>query len=98
MTLPIVGGGHAARASGAFDGRPGVDLEQPAEGSTFTVGKVVTAKYKCSPSEVQVASCVGTVPNGSPIDTSTAGPQTFTVTATDVAGGTTTVTTHYTVA
>jgi len=57
----------------------------------------VKAKFKCSDKQSGIDTCVGTVPNGSPIDTSTVGPHTFSVTGTDVAGNVTTVTRHYTV-
>jgi hypothetical protein len=42
-------------------------------------------------------SCTGTVATGAKINTATVGPKTFAVTATDVAGNTTTVTNAYTV-
>jgi hypothetical protein len=42
-----------------------------------------------------VASCAGTAANGANIDTSTLGSHTFTVTATDLSGNTTTATANY---
>jgi X-Pro dipeptidyl-peptidase len=97
IILPIVDGRESARASGAFDGAPAVKIVTPPDGATYRLGKVVRAFYNCSDALTTIASCVGTVPQGSPIDTSTAGDHTFTVTATDADGTTTTVTNHYTV-
>ncbi|MFL5960648.1 MAG: PxKF domain-containing protein [Gaiellaceae bacterium] len=82
----------------ATNNGPNVRIITPPEGATYKQDKVVNASYRCSPkNRVAVASCVGTVPSGSPIDTSTIGQHSFTVTATDVNGGTTVLTTHYTV-
>lgn len=63
------------------------------------INQVADARYSCADtaSGSGLASCVGTVPFGSPLDTSTAGDHSFTVTATDNAGNQTTVTRHYTV-
>jgi X-Pro dipeptidyl-peptidase len=97
IILPVVGGRASARRSGAFDGSPVVKIQTPPEGAAYRLGKVVHAQYKCTDALTTIASCVGTVPRGAPIDTSTAGPHTFTVTATDADGTTTTATTHYTV-
>ena len=56
------------------------------------------ASYACDDgSGSGIASCTGPVPNGDMIDTSTLGPHTFTVTATDREGNTATQTRHYTV-
>jgi hypothetical protein len=76
---------------------PTVSLGRPLEGTVYKIGQVSDARYSCSDQQSGIGSCVGTVPVGSPIDTSTAGPHTFTVTGTDNAGNVTTVTHHYTV-
>jgi len=78
---------------------PTVNIPRPEEGAVFKLNKPVIANYKCADKGKGsgLDSCVGDVPDGSPIDTSSVGPHTFTVTATDVAGNTTTVTHHYTV-
>jgi len=80
---------------------PTVKITRPVEGAVFKQHKVVKANYKCAEQNKKVGSgidtCVGTVPAGQPIDTSTAGSHTFTVTATDKAGNVTTLTHHYTV-
>jgi X-Pro dipeptidyl-peptidase len=97
ITLPVVGGFAAARDSGAFDGRPEAKIVTPADGAVYPLDKPVNALYRCTDAQIAIASCVGTVPNGARIDTSTIGTHEFTVTATDVDGSTTTVTSHYTV-
>ncbi|WP_040337214.1 PxKF domain-containing protein [Candidatus Blastococcus massiliensis] len=70
----------------------------PAPGATFVQNEAVEASFSCSDAGgSDVDSCVGTVADGTVIDTSTVGTKTFTVTATDGAGNTTTVTREYTV-
>ncbi len=75
--------------------RPSVTITAPADGAQIPLDKVTAAKYKCVDRESGLDSCVGTVPNGSSLDTSTVGDHTFTVTGTDLAGNVTTVTVHY---
>lgn len=70
---------------------PIVTITTPADQAEYSHGEVAFADYACSDSESGVASCVGDVTNGSPIDTSNTGPQTFTVVGTDNAGNETTV-------
>jgi hypothetical protein len=68
------------------------------EGASFTRNQQVIASYTCDDGTgAGVASCVGTIPSGTAIDTSTLGTRTFTVTATDLVGNTTTVSRTYTV-
>jgi hypothetical protein len=66
--------------------------------TTYTLNAVVPASYACHDAPSGVATCVGTLPNGANIDTSTLGTRTFTVNASDVAGNTATATVTYTVA
>ena len=78
--------------------KPTATLTRPKDGDSFKLGQAVKANFKCADNKKNnsgLASCVGTVPKGSPIDTSTVGDHTFTVTATDVAGNVTTVTHTY---
>ena len=75
--------------------KPSVTITAPDDGAVIPLDKATTAKYKCVDRESGLDTCVGTVPNGAPLDTSTVGPHTFTVTATDLAGNTTTSTVHY---
>jgi subtilisin family serine protease len=76
-----------------------VTVARPANGASFVRGAVVTADFACADNKggMAIASCVGTVANGAPIDTSTAGTKTFTATVTDTLGQPTTVTNTYTV-
>ena len=76
---------------------PKATIARPKEGSSFKLGQIVKANYKCADKQSGIASCAGTVPFNSNVDTSSLGPHTFTVTATDRAGNVTTLTTHYTV-
>jgi hypothetical protein len=76
---------------------PKVTIKEPQNEHRYRKNQVVHANYTCTDSVKGpgIASCVGTVPNGSPIDTSTPGVHTFTVTATSKDGQTTTRTIHY---
>jgi hypothetical protein len=79
--------------------KPTVKITRPKEGADYKLGQNVKASYKCAEQNKKhgsgLDSCVGTVPNGSAINTSSVGDHTFTVTATDKAGNVTTVTHHY---
>jgi hypothetical protein len=74
---------------------PTVNLTRPPDGAVYPLDKVVKAAFKCTDRQSGMDTCVGTVANGSNIDTSIPGPHTFTVTATDEAGNQTVVTHHY---
>jgi hypothetical protein len=78
---------------------PVVDLRVPVVGGVYGLGAVVEADFSCVDEEggSGVASCVGSVPDGGPIDTSTVGAHKVGVTATDQAGNRTTVTCRYSV-
>ncbi len=65
---------------------PTVTITTPADGATYPQGSTVTADYTCTDGGAGLASCDGTVPDGSPIDTSTPGTYTFTVEAADDVG------------
>ena len=75
----------------------GIVLSQPGNGATYDFNHVINASFSCSDAVSGVASCVGTVPNGSPIATSTSGAHQFTVVVTDVAGNTSLTQISYTV-
>ena len=72
---------------------PSISVTAPANGGSYSANQKVQAAYSCSDNESGVATCAGTVPNGSNIDTTpTSGlmtTKTFTVAATDNVGNTT---------
>jgi hypothetical protein len=86
----------AAGAQTADTTAPTVTIASPAQGATFVKGASVTVSYSCT-DDVAVADCVGTLANGAALDTSVAGPGSFTVTAHDTAGNPATVTNTYNV-
>jgi hypothetical protein len=54
--------------------------------TNYVLNQMVAANYGCSDTGSGVATCIGTVNNGSNINTAAVGTETFTVKATDVAG------------
>jgi len=56
------------------------------DGVGYSFGQMVAAEYSCGDSGSGVASCVGTVPSGESLDTSSLGVRTLSVTAIDHAG------------
>ncbi len=78
---------------------PTVTLTTPPDGAFYTQGQVVNADYACADNAggSGIATCVGEVANGAPLDTATLGQHLFTVTATDVAGNDASRTHLYTV-
>jgi len=68
---------------------PTISLFSPVDGSYLLAGDTVNALYTCADAGSGLASggCVGPVASGSPVD-STAGTKTFTVSATDAVGHT----------
>ena len=75
---------------------PEIRIDSPLFETTYSLGQSVPAVYACS-DDSGVRSCVGTVANGAAVDTSTPGRKTFTVTATDLGGRTTTARIEYVV-
>jgi hypothetical protein len=78
---------------------PTVTLTTPAEGAVYERGEQVAAAYACADeaSGSGIDTCVGDVPKGADVDTSTLGEHSFTVTATDKAGNDASAVAHYTV-
>ena len=78
---------------------PTITLRSPPDGAVYDVGQEVRADYDCAdePGGAGLASCAGPMADGDPIDTATAGPKSFTVTARDNAGNERSVTHRYTV-
>jgi CSLREA domain-containing protein len=73
---------------------PSIVITSPGAGP-YKLNQVVMASYACSDGGSGIASCTGSVANGSSINTSTPGSNQFTVTAIDVAGNSTTATVTY---
>jgi mannan endo-1,4-beta-mannosidase len=98
-TIPGAGGNPVVQAAFSDGTAPSVDLRAPADDATFVQGANVNADYSCSDEAggSGIVSCTGTVASGAAIDTSTTGAHSFSVTATDRAGNTTSVTHTYTV-
>lgn len=80
--------------SGATAPPPTIAIASPADGATYTLGQTVVADYSCA-ADAGLASCIGPVPSGSAIDTSTIGDHAFTVTATDALDQTAATTVAY---
>ncbi|GAA1511663.1 hypothetical protein [Nocardioides humi] len=106
FTLTPVGAGSCGRGVssfevGYFDNQtPTATIAAPVDGGEFTQGQTVAADYSCADGDtghVDAVDCVGDVAVGEPIDTSTTGTKTFTVTATDEHGASSTQTVSYTV-
>jgi hypothetical protein len=79
--------------------KPNVTLTTPVDGAVYDRGEHVAADYSCAdePNGSGIESCVGDVPKGADVDTSTVGDHTFTVQATDRAGNTGSKSATYTV-
>jgi Ca2+-binding RTX toxin-like protein len=72
-----------------------VTITSPADSIEYPIWQPLSASYSCSDPGSAVASCIGAVPDGDPLDTTALGVFGFTVTATDNAGNTTTLTHTY---
>jgi 6-phosphogluconolactonase (cycloisomerase 2 family) len=78
---------------------PSAQITSPRTGATYTLGQLVNASFGCveGAGGPGLASCAGTAPSDTPIDTTTTGPHTFTATATSSDGQNATSTATYTV-
>ncbi|MFL5952675.1 MAG: PxKF domain-containing protein [Gaiellaceae bacterium] len=78
---------------------PAVTISSPAEHAVYKQDQVVVSDYACTdvPNGSGIISCDGSVTNGAPIDTSTIGEHTVTVTASKAGHLTTTSSRSYTV-
>lgn len=76
---------------------PTITITTPAAGATYPINSNLNASFSCSDNAAGsgVDTCVGTVADGSPISTATAGSKSFTVTARDLAGNQSTKTVSY---
>jgi hypothetical protein len=75
---------------------PRIEIQSPLADHEYPQGTYLSANYYCwSPGGVHILSCDGTLPNGATLDTSGIGPHTFTVTAQDANGKSTTKSATY---
>jgi hypothetical protein len=76
---------------------PMIGISAPANGATYMKGQGVNASYSCMDEAggSGLATCAGSVADGAPINTATVGSHSFTVTASDNAGNSATVTNTY---
>jgi hypothetical protein len=65
---------------------PTATITSPTAGAVYDDGQVVLAAFACVDAGSGLASCAGAVANGAPIDTSSPGVKTFTVTTRDAVG------------
>jgi hypothetical protein len=73
-------------------------VTQPVNGATYLQGQTVSAVYSCSPDpSTTLMACAGPVANGAPIQTSTLGAHTFSVTASEGDGRSATQSVSYSV-
>lgn len=74
---------------------PTIAINAPTNGASYTLNQLVAANYACVDALSGMTSCAGTVASGANIDTASAGGKTFTVTAVDAAGNSTTQSVGY---
>jgi hypothetical protein len=75
---------------------PQIEIQSPLADHEYPQGSYLSANYYCwSPGGVHILSCDGTLPNGATLDTTGIGPHTFTVTALDKNGQSTTKSATY---
>jgi hypothetical protein len=74
---------------------PDVTIVTPEDGGSYTFKQTILANWFASDALSDIDTAVGTVPSGDPIDTSSLGAKSFTVTATDLAGNSSEVTASY---
>ena len=87
------------RRPGSDQTPPSITISAPAS-TTYLLNQTVAASYGCADESggSGLATCVGPVMNGSPIDTASVGTKSFTVSAGDNAGNTASRSVSYTVA
>lgn len=87
---------RAAPTPGAV---PAITVSSPRAGASYERGAPIHARFGCSESgsTAPIVACQATVAPGRPINTTSDGVKTFTVTATDTGGNVVTKSVHYTV-
>ena len=83
VTASTAKGTSSTAAADVFTYAPTETITTPAAGATYTRTQTVPAAYSCAASAPGTPTCTAPVPTASPIDTSTSGLHSFTVTATD---------------
>ena len=76
---------------------PTIAIASPMAGATYGLKAKVGASYACSDGGAGMTSCTGPVANGSLVNTSSKGTNTFAVTAIDTVGNSSTVSVTYSV-
>jgi len=74
---------------------PAISVTTPPLGAVYQLNDVVNAAFSCPETGSGLASCVGSVANGGPIDTSSPGTKTFVLNASDIVGNTSSATVSY---
>lgn len=74
---------------------PQITIQTPSDNATYAKNSAVFARFSCYDTGSGIASCVGTVSNGSNLPTGTTGNKQFKVTATDNAGNVAQKTVNY---
>jgi parallel beta-helix repeat protein len=77
--------------------QPQVTINTPANSGVYILNQILIADWSATDMLSGIASAVGTLPNGAPIDTGIVGAKTFTVNAADNASNTATQTASYTI-
>ncbi len=97
-TVPVTIPASSLSFTGIDPTPPTISITSPVDGGRYNYGQSVAAAYTCSDAVVTITSCTGTVAVGAAIDTTSSQPgsiHTFTVTATDSVGNTTTSMVEY---
>jgi hypothetical protein len=97
VTVEKQSGDSVDSALDAFTFAPTETISSPGSGAVYTQGQPLTASYSCTASTSGTPTCKGSLPVGSAVATSAVGQYSFTVSATDANGFTTTTTSTYTV-
>jgi hypothetical protein len=97
-SIQTVAGNAEQGAAYLFALPPAISLASPADGSTYSQNSVIPASFSCTaPAGATITACTAPAQDGAPIDTSTLGQHTFTVTASDSDGIAANQTATYTV-
>jgi hypothetical protein len=97
-SIQTVAGNARQGAAYLFAVPPEISLATPANGATYTQHSIIPASFSCTaPSGATITACTAPTRDGTPIDTSTLGQHTFTVTASDSDGVAETQTATYAV-